>query len=116
MPFASVISSHSWCLHADDAGLTVVRAVEPLCRDAVRPDDVEFRVLRQIEAFLAFRTTDLLRTSPLSCPVHLTFNGAVFALGDGNRAVGRGGRGDQVAVLHRQRDLGNGDIVSDIIR
>ena len=43
-------------------------------------------------------------------PVHLTFNGAVFALGDGNRAVGRGGGGGQVAVLHRQRDLGNGDI------
>ena len=43
-------------------------------------------------------------------PVHLTFNGAVFALGDGNRAVGRGRGGGQVAVLHRQRDLGNGDI------
>ena len=98
------------CLHADDAGLTAVCAVEPLCRDAVRADDVEFRVLRQIEAFLCLQDHRLVAHGSVVRPVHLTVNGAAFVVGNGDRAVSRGGRGGQVAVLHRQRDLGNGDI------
>ena len=98
------------CLHADDAGLTAVCAVEPRRRDAVRADDVEFRVLRQIEAFLCLQNHALVARGSVVRPVHLTFNGAAFVVGNGDRAVSRGGGGGQVAVLHRQRDLGNGDI------
>ena len=93
-----------------DPGLTAVCAVEPLRRDAVRADDREFRVLRQIEAFLCLQDHGLVARISVVRPVHLIGNGAAFVVGDGDRAVSRGGRGDQVAVLHRQRDLGNGDI------
>ena len=97
-------------LHADDAGLTAVRAVEPLCRDTVRPGDVKYRVPRQIEAFLCLQDHRLVARISVVRPVYLAVNDTAFVLGDGNRAVGRGGRGDQVALLHRQRDLGNGNI------